>query len=48
MVLYIDPGTGSIILQGIIAGVLGVLFFIKGYWVKIKRMFSKKEDTLNE
>lgn len=38
---YIDPGTGSYILQ-VIAGVfLGGLFFIKITWTKIARFFKK-------
>jgi hypothetical protein len=33
---YIDPGTGSYILQLIIATLLGVTFTIKAYWKSIK------------
>ncbi|MBX7143170.1 MAG: hypothetical protein K1X79_01845 [Oligoflexia bacterium] len=29
---YLDPGTGSVILQVVAAGVLGALFTIKSYW----------------
>jgi membrane associated rhomboid family serine protease len=43
---YVDLGTGSIIVQAAIAGVLGALFWIKMYWRRIvkftKRMISKK------
>ena len=39
---YLDPGTGSMILQAIIGGVVGSIFVIKTYWSKIKRFFSKK------
>jgi hypothetical protein len=38
---YLDPGTGSFVLQMLIAGVLGGLFVIKTYWRKIK-FFIKK------
>jgi hypothetical protein len=34
--LYIDPGSGSILFQIIIAGVLGALFFLKSVYGKIK------------
>ena len=34
---YIDPGTGSIILQVVIGGVLGVSYFMR---TKIKRLLS--------
>jgi hypothetical protein len=33
---YIDPGTGSIMVQALIAGLLGVIFFFKIFWAKIK------------
>lgn len=39
---YLDPGTGSILLQGIIAGVAGVLVVLKLYWYRIKNFFSPK------
>ncbi len=46
--LYIDPGSGSYILQMIIAAVLGVSFFFKSFWYNIKAFFTgkkvKKED----
>lgn len=38
---YLDPGTGSFILQGIIAGVLGSLVVIKSYWHRLKALFSR-------
>jgi len=39
---YLDPGTGSIIIQGIIAGVLTITIAVKTYWFKIKAFFQKK------
>ena len=42
---YIDPGTGSMILQGLIAGLMGVLFTIKTYWTRINSfLFRPKID----
>lgn len=32
---YIDPGTGSIVLQMLIAGALGAIFTVKRFWSKI-------------
>lgn len=29
---YIDPGTGSLVLQMLIAGVLGAAFAVKRFW----------------
>ena len=37
---YLDPGTGSIIIQGVIAAVVGGLVVIKVYWYKLKSFFS--------
>jgi hypothetical protein len=36
---YLDPGTGSMILQGIIAGVAIGWFTIKTYWYKLASLF---------
>ena len=46
---YLDPGTGSYILQIAIAAVLGGLFMIKPFFAKIKQVvrkifFRKHED----
>ncbi len=51
---YIDPGSGSIIVQMMIAGVLSVVFAIKMYWYKLKAAFfrligrSKEPATTSE
>jgi hypothetical protein len=37
---YIDPATGSYILQIVIAGVLAGLFALKRYWARAKLFFS--------
>ncbi len=38
---YIDPGTGSFVLQLVIASLLGAAFAVKGFWKNIKTFFSK-------
>jgi hypothetical protein len=38
---YIDPGSGSYILQYLIAAFLGVLFTIKIYWRRIRLFISQ-------
>jgi high-affinity Fe2+/Pb2+ permease len=40
---YIDPGTISIILQGIVGAVVAGAVTIKIYWYKIRSFFKKKE-----
>ncbi|HEU4365757.1 MAG TPA: hypothetical protein VFT13_09880 [Candidatus Krumholzibacteria bacterium] len=37
---YLDPGTGSYILQMVIAGLLGAAFALKLFWYRIKRFFA--------
>ena len=37
---YIDAGTGSLIIQFLIAGAVGGLFLIKVFWTKVKAFFS--------
>ena len=41
--LYIDPGTGSIILQAVVAGVAGITLFIKFGWRRLLRFFGIKK-----
>lgn len=38
---YIDPGTGSYILQVIAAGILGGLFAVKMFWFQVKDFFRR-------
>ena len=38
---YLDPGTGSYVLQILLASILGALFSIKVFWSKIRSFFSK-------
>ena len=45
--LYIDPGSGSYLVQVIIAAVLGAGFWIKTSWHRIRSFFTgnkMKED----
>ena len=37
---YIDPGTGSIILQSLLAGIAVALGIGRAYWERIKAFFS--------
>lgn len=42
--LYLDPGSGSFILQILIASLLGALFVVKAYWKKIVNFILRRED----
>lgn len=45
---YLDPGSGSYLLQLLIAGILGALFVLRGYFGRIKSfiagLLSTEED----
>jgi len=42
---YLDPGTGSIIIQSLIASVAAAGYVIRIYWHKIVSFFSRKKDV---
>lgn len=37
---YIDPGTGSIVLQALLGGIAGIAYLLRLYWSKIKSLFG--------
>jgi hypothetical protein len=41
--LYLDPGSGSFLIQLLIASIAGLVIFIAASWRKIKRMFNKNK-----
>jgi hypothetical protein len=46
--LYFDPGTGAMIVQGLVAAAAGILLFSKGVLYKVKSFFGlmkEEEDT---
>lgn len=38
---YLDPATGSIILQGLIAGIAGLAVVLRLYWARVKGFFRR-------
>ncbi len=49
LLLYLDPGSGSFLLQLLIAGLAGLGVAIGAQWSKIKRRFLKKPaETASE
>jgi len=38
---YLDPGTGSFLLQLLAAGVLGGLFVLRASWSKVRNFFLR-------
>jgi hypothetical protein len=45
---YLDPGTGSIIIQSIIGGIAAVTTFGAVYWAKVKDFFKRKPYNRDE
>jgi len=48
--LYLDPGSGSFLLQLLIAGLIGLGIALRASWGKIRKMFGKgqAEDNISE
>ena len=44
---YLDPGMGSMLLQGLIAGIAAASVVLGGYWSKVKAFFfsAQKDRT---
>ena len=45
---YLDPGSGSILIQALIGALVGVGVAIKVYWEKIKYKFSMMRSSKSE
>ena len=41
---YIDPGTGSMILQGVLASIAGALLALRLYWSRVKAFLSGRRE----
>lgn len=40
---YLDPGTGAMVIQAVIAAFAGTVFFLKKNWGKIKAYLNKSD-----
>jgi len=45
---YIDPGTGSMLLQVIGAGIAGAIFYFRELRIKVMSMFSRRQEPASE
>jgi hypothetical protein len=43
--LYLDPGSGSFLIQLLVAGIAGASLAIAVSWKKIKQFFSRKKKV---
>ncbi len=41
--LYLDPGSGSVLLQVLIAAILGVGVVVRLQWARLKALFRSKQ-----
>lgn len=39
---YLDPGTGSIVLQSLLAGIAVAIGIVRTYWYRVKAFFGAK------
>lgn len=46
LILYIDPGTGSLLLQLVIGGIVTFGLFFKNSFKKFFSIFKKKDDKI--
>ncbi len=42
--VYLDPGSGSYLLQLLIAGLVGSAFMVRTFWSRIKAFFTRNSD----
>ena len=45
---YLDPGSGSILLQLLLAALLGVGVILRTQWSKIESLFGRKDASLDD
>lgn len=42
---YLDPGSGSFLIQLLIAGLVGAAFFLRSSWGRIKGFFTRPKSV---
>lgn len=45
ILIYVDPGSGSYIVQAIVAAALGAAYYVKTSWWRIKHFFRRKKKA---
>lgn len=45
---YLDPGTGSILIQSLLAGVAVAIGVVRAYWYRIKSFFVAKPQSSSD
>lgn len=45
---YLDPGTGSFLIQLIIGGLVAVGFGVRMFWGRIKKLFNRNKSVVDD
>ena len=45
---YLDPGTGAMVIQAIVAAFAGTVFYLRKNWGKVKSFFNKNNKNEND
>jgi hypothetical protein len=45
---YLDPGTGSYLLQLALASILGASYAVKHFWARIRSLFSRSGPPVSD
>jgi hypothetical protein len=48
MTAYLDPGSGSLLIQLLITALVGVGFFLRSRWEKVKNFFGVKSSQIEK
>jgi hypothetical protein len=46
--MYMDPGTGSMVLQILLGGVAGIAVAVRLFWHRLARLFGRKDAEAAE
>jgi hypothetical protein len=45
---YVDLGTGSYMLQLLVAGLFGIVFSAKSLWIRVRGLFARTDEHKSE
>ena len=48
MSAYLDPGSGSMIIQGLIAALAALGYTLRIYWSRIRQFLGRKEQSFSD
>jgi hypothetical protein len=48
LMAYLDPGSGSFLIQLLIGSLVAAGFLLKGYWSRIRKLFIKASPQTND